>query len=235
MRTTTILGFLLCLAVLAAAGDIEPVPIRSLDRPYEVTLAINKVTAFVMPGPIESTRIPPSAIKYFVVEADQGSNILYISPKKEIYDSSGQRILQMPVTLFVVTGGIPFEFAITVTNGEDYRHQVLVAESPLEAAKRKEVQALQARFEKERNSMVEGMRSFLSTIRAEKKLKVKERTVFTDGPLYVRLQAQVGSHYLLHTNVPQAAFSIQQKAIFWDTYLLTNAKKFSVMGKEVKL
>ncbi len=235
MKTTTAFAFLLCLAALAAAADIEPVPIRSLDRPYEVTLAVNKVTAFVMPGPIESTRIPPSAIKYFVVEADQGSNILYISPRKEIYDSSAQRILPMPVTLFVVTGGIPFEFAITVIDGDDYRHQVLVAESPLEAAKRKEAQALHARFEKERDSMVEGMRSFLSTIRREKKLKIKEKTVFSNGPLYVRLQAQVGSYYLLHTNVPQAGFSIGQKAVFWDTYLLTNAKKFSVMGKEVKL
>jgi hypothetical protein len=83
--------------------------------------------------------------------------------------------------------------------------------------------------------MVEGMRSFISTIRTEKKLKIKEKTVFSDGPLFVRLQAQIGSYYLLHTNVPQTGISIGQKAIFWDAFFLTNAKKFSVMGKEVKL
>jgi hypothetical protein len=234
-----LLSFLFFLT--ASASELEPIQIRSLDRPYDIVLGTNRVTAFVMPGAIQSTRIPPSAIKYFVAEADQGSNILYLTPRKEIQDpETGKTIttwksLEQPVTLFIVVGGNPYEFSIKVSDGDDYRHQVLVSESPLEAAKRREVESLQGKYHKETAELRKSMQEFMTTFMSAKKYKTKSKLVFTQGPLYVRLQGQLGSYYFFTTNVPQDGFTTDGKTLFWDQYVLINSKKFSVLGKEVKL
>src|SRR5262249_35123262 len=91
-------------AAIAADTGVITEGIRILNQPYKVTLQVDRVSAFVMPGAIQSTRLPTAYIKNFNIEADPGSNILYVSPKKET---------RMACTLFIVVDGVPYEFSIT--------------------------------------------------------------------------------------------------------------------------
>jgi hypothetical protein len=206
--------------------------IRVLNQPFNVMLQLNRVSAFVMPAVIQSTRLPTAYIKNFNVEVDPGSNILYISPKKE---------MKTPCTLFIVVDEAPFEFNLTANTAGDYQHQIIVGEPLCEVTKRNELEAIRKRFEMEKLNQKQAVENFISLLSKAKKMKQNNRTIYMKGPLTVRLQAQFGDYYLLQTNVPEQAFSKSSKS-YWlfleasdHNYVLTSAKKFQVLDKEVKL
>jgi hypothetical protein len=229
-----VLGFIFALQVILAGADSGMVSenICVLNQPFKVVLQVNRVSAFVMPGPIQSTRLPTAYIKDFNVEADTGTNILYISPKKEA---------KVPCTLFIVVEGVPYEFSLTATITGDYQHQIIIGESPVEVAKRKEVETMVRKFEAERGEREKALESFISTIRQEKKIKRDWQTLLTQGPLVLRLCARIGDYYLLQTNIPEEGFTNEPGAtwLFIDAgdhkYVLTTAKKFRALDKEIKL
>jgi hypothetical protein len=227
----------ICLVAIAAAlayaeSGLINENIRVLNQPFKVVLQLNRLSAFVMPGPIQSTRLPVACVKNFSIEADQGSNILYVSPIKE---------MKQPCSLFIVVGEAPYEFTLTVSTFGDYQHQIIVGEPPVETAKRKEVEAVTKKFEAERAGQKVVLEKLISTIRQGKKIKETWRAVFAQGPLIVRVIAEIGDHSLLETNVPEQAFNVQSGELWLyldagnHRYVLTSARKFAVMDKEVKL
>ena len=230
--TALIFGVELLARLTAADSGLVTENIRVLNQPFNVMLQVNRVSAFVMPGAIQSTRLPTAYIKNFNVEADPGSNILYISPKKE---------MKLPCTLFIVVDEAPFEFNLTANTAGDYQHQIIVGEPPCEVAKRKEVEEITKKCEAEKLNQKQVISNFIAAIRQAKKIKQLTRIIYIQGPLVVRLQAQFGDYYLLQTNVPEQAFGSDSKShwLFFDAgdhlYVLTSAKKFRVLDKEVKL